>query len=194
MTTPTYNPPLSYYVNLFTSQYKLASKLLAWFSACMQPISDINYCAALLNGNYNLDTAIGIQLDILGQIIGQSRIMNFQPSGSVSPILTDATYRILLYAKRGINTWNGKIASLYPLWQTLFPGGEIIVLDNQNMTATVVIKGTFSSIQTDLITQGLIVPRPEGVLYNYIFASNLPFFGADLKNSFIAGADLGYTT
>jgi len=194
MPTPTYAPPLSYYVGLFTSQYRTGTSksIQANFAALMQPIADINTCAALINGDYDIDSAVGVQLDILGQILGQSRVMSFQPSGSVSPILDDTTYRLLLYAKRGINNWNAKIPSLYPLWQTLFPGGTIIFIDNQNMTATIIIAGTFSSIEVDLITHGLIVPRPETVEYTYIVAPIFPIFGADLNNSYIAGADLGH--
>lgn len=195
MSSPTYCPPLSYYVGLFTSQYRTGNpkSIQGWFAVCMQPIADINTCVAGLNEDFDIDSAVGVQLDAVGLILGQSRIMPFQPSMSVSPILDDDTYRVLLYAKRGINTWNGKIQSLYPLWRILFPTGSIIFIDNQNMTATVILSGAFSSIETDLITNGLIVPRPEGVLYTYDISSNLPLFGADLDNAFIAGADVGFT-
>jgi len=39
----------------------------------------------------------------------------------------------------------------------------------------------------------MIVPRPEGVLYTYMFG-DFPKFGADLNNGFVAGADLGHAT
>jgi hypothetical protein len=149
-------------------------------------------CTASITAAYDIDTAVGVQLDVLGQIIGANRTVPFQPSDSVSPILNDTTYRLLLYAKRANNTWNGKIQSLYPLWQTLFPGGSIVFIDNQNMTSTIILAGTFSSIESDLIQNGLIIPRPEGVMYNFIVAPTFPIFGADLSNSYIAGADLGH--
>jgi hypothetical protein len=61
------------------------------------------------------------------------------------------------------------------------------------MTATVIVSGSFTSIILDLITNGYIVPRPEGVLYNYVI-STLPIFGADLNNAYVAGADLGHAS
>lgn len=192
MSSPTYAPPLSYYLGLFTSLYKPTPNFNEWLTALFQPLADLNTCAAGINEDYDLATAVGTQLDEIGLILGQSRIMPFQPSDSVSPILDDTTYRLLLFAKLAINTWNGKIPSLYPLWQTLFPGGNIIFIDNQNMTATIILAGTFSSIETDLIVNGLIVPRPETVLYDYVIGATFPIFGADLDNSFIAGADLGH--
>lgn len=200
-TKPTFAPPLSYYVDLFTSEYRTGTSksIQVNFATLMQPIADINTCAALINGDYELGTlaqpqAVGVQLDIIGQILGQSRVMPFQPSMSVSPILDDATYTLLLLAKQGINNWNGKIQSLYPLWQLLFPGGSIIFIDNQNMSATIILAGTFTSIQSDLIVNGLIVPRSETVQYSYIIGADFPLFGADLDNSYIAGADLGHAS
>lgn len=192
--TPITPPPLSYYLGLFTSLYKTSPKLNAWQTIRLQPLADIMTCAAGITAAYDLDTAVGVQLDILGQVIGASRTVPFQPSMGVSPILDDTTYRLLLYAKRANNTWNGKILSLYPLWQTLFPGGHIIFIDNQNMTATIILSGTFTSIQSDLIENDLIVPRPEGVLYKYVVAPSFPLFGADLNNAYIAGADLGHAS
>ena len=194
MSSTPITPPLSYYLNLVSSEYKTAPNFLAWRTAKYQPFIDIMNCAASITAAYDLDTAVGVQLDILGQVIGANRTVPFQPSMGVSPVLDDATYRLLLYAKRGINTWNGKILSLYPLWQTLFPGGNIIFIDNQNMSATIILSGTFTSIQSDLIENDLIVPRPEGVLYKYVVAPSFPLFGADLNNSFIAGADLGHAS
>jgi len=192
MSGPSYAPPLSYYLGLFTSLYKPAPNFIAWETVQLQVIVDINTCTATIPAAYDIDTAVGIQMDIIGQILGVSRTLNFQPSDSVSPILDDDAYRILLYATRANDNWDGKILSLYPLWQTIFPSGHLIFIDNQNMSATVIIAGTFTSIELDLITHGLIVPRPEGVDYTYIIAESLPLFGADLNNAYIAGADLGH--
>ena len=51
------------------------------------------------------------QLDALGTLVGQSRQVPFQPSGGVSPILDDNTYRILLQAKIAQNQFDGQIDS-----------------------------------------------------------------------------------
>ncbi len=132
----------------------------------------------------------GAQLDIIGQIVGQSRIMTFQPSNGISPILGDEIYRMLLKAKIAQNQWDGRLSSILPIWANLFPGGSIKIQDNQNMTTSVFLSGTFSSIILDLIINGLIVPRPEGVLCTYSFGT-LPYFGWDLENQYVAGYDVG---
>lgn len=135
--------------------------------------------------------ALGPQLDILGTIVGVSRTVPFQPSNSVSPVLDDDTYRTLIKAKVAFNQWNGQAGSLYPIWQTLFPGGNIAIQDNQNMTATIFLTGAFTSITQDLIINGLIIPRPETVQYNYVFGT-LPAFGFGAIPGYIAGFGVGH--
>ena len=185
---------LQYYVNLFTSQYKLSPNLNAWQTALMTPVDDLTTCIEQFNVAYDLDNAVGNQLDVLGELIGVSRIVPFQPSGGVSPVLDDSTYRLLLYATLAENSWDGTIVSLYKIWQTLFPAGYLSIHDNQNMTANIITTGTFTSIEMDLINHGLIVPRPEGVQYNSSGAGLGPYFGFDLNNTVIAGFNIGKFT
>ena len=188
---PIYSLPLSYYLSLLTSEYRLAPNLNAWLRQLLEPMDDTTNCLSTVTPAFDLDQAEGVQLDVLGAIIGQSRTVAFQPSAGVSPVLVDDTYRLLLRASIAQNQWDGTVNSLQSLWQTLFPGGTIRIVDNQNMSATVVMSGAFSSISQDLISHGYIVPRPMGVQYTYIYG-NLPIFGTDENNGFIAGLDLGH--
>jgi len=184
-------PPLSYYLGLLTSEFQNAPNLKAWLSAVLQVVADMNVCAAGANAAFSVDTAVGVQLDVIGAIIGASRTVPFQPSGGVSPILDDDSFRILIMAKIAQNQWDGSISSLYTLWAQLFPGGRIVVDDQQNMTAIIILSGVFTSIVEDMITNGLIVPRPEGVEYTFSFPT-LPIFGFDQNNANVAGFDLGH--
>jgi hypothetical protein len=166
-------PALSYYLNLLTSEYQNATRLKTWLKSLLLPMIQLGNLFGCLSVRYfDLDQAAGAQLDILGQIVGAGRTVNFQPSGGVSPTLDDTTYRVLLKAKIAQNQWDGKIASLYPLW-------------------TIILSGAFTSIFQDLIEQGLIVPRPEGVEYAYSFPV-LPAFGFDSSPGYIAGFDEGH--
>jgi hypothetical protein len=187
---PVQSLPYSYYLNVLTSEYKQTPVFNSWLSSVLRIASDISNCLQFISSNFDLDYAIGVQLDILGQIIGVPRTVPFQPSGGVSPILDDTTYRLLLRATIFNNQWNGTSNSLYPIWNQLFPGGHISILDNQNMTATIIMTGTFSSIIQDLISHDMIVPRPQAVAYTFEFG-DIPFFGFDLNNAFIAGFDVG---
>ena len=185
--------PLGYYTALLTHYYAgtTAPKLQALLYVLLKKFDDVSQCLVQMDTGLDLDSASGPQLDMLGVTAGVSRTVGFQPSGGVSPVLNDDTYRLLIKAKIAQNQWDGTIDSMYALWQTMFPGGSIVIEDNQNMTATVVLLGTFTSIVQDLITNGYIVPRPEGVLYTYSFTT-LPAFGFGSSPGFIAGFGEGY--
>jgi hypothetical protein len=108
-----------------------------------------------------------------------------------SAVLGDADYRTLLMAKVVFNQFNGQYqganSTLWDDWQIIFPGGHIYITDNQNMTATIFIVGAFTNLQQQMITNGLIVPRCQGVEFTYEFGS-LPIFGfGSLNPSFVAG-------
>lgn len=185
--------PIGYYLQLLTSEYHDSPKLNAFLQAMLRKFDDASQCLVLMDTAFDVDYAIGVQLDAIGLIVGVSRTVGFQPSNGVSPVLSDATYRLLLIAKIAQNQWNGSITSMYGIWQQLFPSGRITVADQQNMTADILITGSFTSIIQDLITNGYIVPRPQGVLYNYEFPE-FPMFGFDLDNSYVAGFDTGKFT
>lgn len=184
--------PLSiyYYLNLLTSEYKASPNLNANLTSVLQLFADVQACNATMTEKFDLDFAQGPQLDTLGVIAGVSRTVAFQPSGGVSPILDDDTYRLLIKATIANNQWDGERGSLYAIWRTLFPSGRIVVIDNQNMSATVVISGGLSSIIQDLISNGYIVPQSEAVQYTFLF-STLPVFGFGPANAFIAGFNDG---
>lgn len=190
---PIYVESISYYLAILTSEYKLAPRLNAWLPRLLQKPDDVTTCILNMVGDFVLGAAAGPTLDILGAIVGQVRTVGFQPSGGVSPVLDDSTYTLLLEARIAQNNWNGQIGSLQPTWANLFPGGRITVIDNQNMSATIALSGSFSSITKDLIDNGYIVPRPQAVEYTYTFPE-LPAFGTDENNSFIAGLDTGHIT
>ena len=187
--------PLGYYLNLLTSEYNQAQSPLFrnWLSGVIQVFEDINDLFAQFITALDIDYAIGPQLDMLGQIIGAARQLSFQPSNGVSPILGDSDYRSLLKATIARNHWNGTQLGLWSVLQIIAPQIKVVLHDNQNMTATVFISGNLTSIMVDMITNGLIVPRPETVQYTYSFAT-LPAFGFDQNTAIISGFDTGNWT
>jgi len=190
-------PPVAYYLSLFTSEYQSSPNFLAFAAALLQPLIDIGNCAASMNDAFALSTPpVGNQLNVLGQILGISRTLPFTPTGGYSPILDDVDYLVLLQAKVLFNQFNGfyqgEYSTLWQDWQTIFPGGRIYITDNQNMSATIYVIGSFTPLQKQMIQNGLIVPRPQGVQFTYEFGT-LPLFGFDnLNPSFVAGWDTGH--
>lgn len=185
--------PSGYYKGLLTHQYisPASPKLNALLYVLLKKLDDVSQCLVSMDTGLDLDAAIGEQLDMLGSTVGASRTVGFQPTGGVSPVLDDSTYRIYIKARIAQNQWDGTKVSLYPIWRQLFPSGSIIIIDNQNMSATITLTGAFTTITKDLIANGYIIPRPEGVEYQFIFGT-LPAFGFGESPGFIEGFGLGH--
>jgi hypothetical protein len=186
--------PVESYLKLVSSQYQLSPKFMAHLSSILEKLEGVTDLVDSMSvAFFDLDTAVGPQLDILGEIIGRGRDVSFQPSGGISPVLDDDNYRLLLKAKIAQNSWDGKVGYLYDIWTLLFPGGKILINDSQNMSAVITMSGSFSTLIQELIENEYIVPRPQGVQYTYGFG-DLPFFGFDRDDAYISGFDTGNIT
>jgi hypothetical protein len=123
-------------------------------------------------------------------LLGGTYLISFYSNLPGNPVLDDATYRLLLQARIAANHWNGQIDTLIALWNKLFPGGYIIVntVGQPVMTVQILIAGAFTQIIQDLVLNGYILPRPQGVQYIITFVT-LPIVGFDRSDAFIVGFD-----
>lgn len=180
----------SYYLNLIPSEHRLSPNFINWLTFGIQKLQDDNSSALDIINAFDLDTATGTQLDIIGTLVGISRQLDFQPRSDISSVLDDVYYRLLLRARIVWNQWKGTIKELYEAWQVIFPAGNLLIMDNQDMSMDIVVSGNFSVMERELINNGLIVPKSEGVRINYIIIeenSNLPVFSYGYDNEILGG-------
>lgn len=160
---------LSEYSNLITSTYSNKSKFMATIAASCQPLVDAQNVLLSMPGLYDVDVAIGVQLDTVGLWVGVTRYVNVPLAGffswntaglgwgqaiwhePLSPVtsiavLDDATFRLLIKARIIANKWDGTVAGAYPALAELFsgsdtPGTVLTLQDNMNMSMTLTISG-----------------------------------------------------
>lgn len=177
------------YKNLITNQHRDKPKYMATVETLLKYSEDIFSVAVYFDDNFDLDITIGNQEDILGHIVEENRILDFEPANNLSPILDDETYRTLLKAKIAKNMWKGKTFDLKDLWNIIF-GKGIYICDNQDMTMDVIIAGDFTPIEEELLYHGLIVPKPQSVRIRYLvmdYPKNLPIFSYGNDNEILGG-------
>lgn len=182
---------INFYLKLLTSQYSDKNKILRFLSLWLTPIQNIKECANSMYEAFDLNKAVGKQLDMIGEILVLPRTVNFQPSGGISPVLDDDHYRLILKAKVAKNQWKGTIKGLQDIWEVLFPNNPVLIVDGQNMTCSVVVIGLNSSLERELITHDYIVPRPEGVKYIFGYTTD-PLYAQDMNTDWLKGFDEGY--
>src|ERR1700748_1781388 len=64
---------LDYYLSLITSEYRYQPKFRAWISVLLQGLVDAQNVVASFPALFDLDVAVGDQLDKLGEWIGVGR-------------------------------------------------------------------------------------------------------------------------
>ena len=144
-----------------------------------RPLINLSTATRGLVSAFDIDTAVGVQLDILGLWIGRSRIVSQPISGvyfsldidglgfdqgvwqgpydpdSGYTTLSDETYRIILKAKIAINNWDGRNDSLPPILDAALEGSglKMQIVDNQDMTISIWVfpETDISNVSLELI-------------------------------------------
>lgn len=173
------------YLSLVTSEHSTKPKFMAMLTSALTKADiDIDFDTV-----FDLDSAVGAQLDICGAVLGLSRRLTFQPSDGSSAILNDGDYRALLRAKVVLNQWNGEFETLTDALNEWNPSVDFIVKDNQNMSLDIIVIGT-NQLQKELIANGYVVPKPAGVSINYLISEDT-IFAYEYDTETLAGYGTG---
>lgn len=215
------NGSLDAYLKLITSEHRVQPNFIAGVSATLQPLADLTYNMSGLPFQFDLDNAIGAQLDVLGLWIGVSRQLStpltnvyfafdtegvgfdegawwstFQPQNQLV-FLSDDQYRLLLRARIANNNWDGTITGAYSIWNTVFAstGYGILIQNAAVMHIVFALTGKVpDAVTLALFTGGYLNIKPAGVHIDAFYTPTVqdaPYFGFDVENSSIAGFDVG---
>lgn len=178
--------------NIYISLIPYASrteKFSSWTRQLLKPLKDIQKCAEQLLSNFSVDKAVGVQLDMVGELVSLSRTLSFAPSDGHSRVMDDDTYRMALRAHILKNNFDGTLGALESAWNTLMPDVPLFIHDNQDMTIDVILYSQQDDFLFDLLKNGYIFPKIMGVSINYIFTGQRLFgYG---RNAIIDGYDEG---
>lgn len=157
---------LNFYLDLVTSEHSTKPKYMAWLSVLLTPLIDAIKLNEDVKKAFDLNTAIGAQLNIIGKWLEQPRQVDFQPTDGSSSVLNDNYYRTVLKTKVVKNQWKGTISNFYSFWNVLFKGQplQIYLVDNQDMEPVAIIwSSSVDQMMQDLIANNYIVPKPAGL-------------------------------
>jgi hypothetical protein len=213
---------LAPYLALITAEHQNCPNYLAHVAGMIQPdVDNQNVLETIAGSAFDIDQAVGVQLDVIGRWVGVSRNLAtpltgvyfaldtagvgldqgylegpYDPTTGVVS-LDDASYLILLRAKIAANHWDGTVPGAYEVWNTVFgaEGYQILIQDNQDMTITLLLWGPIPDAVTQaLFSSGMLDLVPAGVRVDqYLIPSvaNAPYFALDVENSLLAGLDTG---
>jgi hypothetical protein len=154
---------VSDYLKLVTRLHANQPKYIAMLSAVLQPFSDLQAFLNSMPAQFDIDQAIGAQLDIVGLWVGQSRnisvplpniIFAFDsanlskgwdrgiwkgPYATLNGItaLDDDTYRLLLQTIVLANSWDGTVSAAQAILDNFFedfPGTFVFIDDKSGIS------------------------------------------------------------
>lgn len=160
------------YIESITSQHKKQPKFIAWLTQNLDKVEDLYQTLKNSTNSFDIDTAAGTQLDIIGKLVGRSRNLTFQPTDGSEPVLDDDMYREYLKGRILQNQWDGTVEDLKSIFKTIFPDFELYLQDNQDMSMKATIIGATNPLRINLIENGYFIPKPFGVSITYEFATN----------------------
>ncbi len=182
------------YTDLITSEHASQPNFGLVLAALLQPVADIIQVTASVPNSFDIDSALGQQLDFDGQWVGQNRYLQIPltnvyfswdtlglgweegswqgqfDSGTQLSSLPDDAYRTLLRARIAANHWDGTVPAAEAIWDQLFlpENFTIAIRDNGNMTMDLFLVG---AAPPDAVTQALFLGgyldmKPVGVHIN----------------------------
>lgn len=178
---------MSKYTDRITNYHRGKPLFVEHVDLSTRPLSDISDAMYGLISAFDIDEAIGVQLDALGEWIGRSRIVSQPISGVYFSFdtaglgwdqgvwqgpydpdagytsLSDDTYRIILKAKIAINNWDGQNDSLPSILETALEGSglKMQIVDNQDMTISVWV---FPEVDISQVSLELLAAIRQGYL------------------------------
>ena len=185
------------YLDLVSSWHRGKPRFAATLRAVVEALPKPTEIAAA----FDLDTAAGAQLDVIGQWVGLSRFLDsriegvyfawdtaglgweqgtwqglYDPTEGVVR-LDDETYRKLLRVKIAANQWDGTTPGAVAILNGVFegtdtPDARFYIEDHQDMSMLVGIAGgPPPALFTALLLRGYFPLKPEGVRISYVASS-----------------------
>lgn len=213
---------LSEYLGRVPSQHRQKPKFRDTLTTILEPVLQLQALMEDTPRAYDLDEAVGVQLDVVGKWVGIGRYVD-QPldgiyfewngttkktgwnagqwKGKYDPAtglvaLDDDTYRTLIRLQIAANTWDGSADGAYEAWRTTFESSNIIIEDHLDMSITIGIAGRFQSTsQQALFTKQISPFKPGGVRISVYFIAteaNAPIFAWGLETGNLEGWGRAY--
>jgi len=164
------SPIIGQIINFFSQWLDPAARFNAYFSEVRDIISAGTYGLDVWGRILQVSRVLAVPDDIY---LGFSQDSYAKPFGfgifysggrsSANVSLTNDAYRTLLLAKAALNITNGSAPSVNAILRALF--GQGYVKDNQDMTLVYHFDDPLTPVQTAIIFQAGVLPKPAGVSF-----------------------------
>ncbi|MHA6160961.1 DUF2612 domain-containing protein [Pseudomonas sichuanensis] len=189
-------------------QYRDKPKAVAWYEIARKMGGSLVDAAQAVRKSYEIDTAVGQQLDVIGRIVVAPRsfvgnvplnpAMCADPDGAEfgdgsqmcsaltiaqDSQLSDELYRLVIKAKIVKNNGDATIENILDGMNFLLPNAKILrVTDGEDMSFSIEFYGQITNLERYALLSAGLVPKPQGVRFNgFLEAYDYTQFGDTTK-------------
>lgn len=160
------------YLDGIESQHKTKARFMATLTSILEKIDDVHGTMRTMPLAFYVHEAVGVQLDVVAELVGCNRKFPPVPIPGTNPTLDDDAFRTVILSKIIQNQWNGTNAGFHEIWQQTMQGViNAKYTDNQDMSVSVDVRGQLQPVITEMLLFGYIVPKPAGVQLNITVTS-----------------------
>ena len=174
------------------AQYRDKPKAVAWYAIARELGGSIEAAAEAVRKSYDIDTAVGEQLNVIGRIVVAPR--SFVGSIPMSPGLFDLTdgdefgddeamfsalaidqdgqlsdelYRLVIRSKIIKNNGDATIENILDGMNFLLPRADVLrVTDGEDMSFSIEFYGQITNLERFALLNAGLVPKPQAVKFN----------------------------
>ena len=207
------------FIQNITSEHADKDNFISMVTASVQPFADIKALYEITPSLFMVDTAVGQQLDVVGQWVGVSRYLNLELTGVYFALddasvgfdagvwkgptdpdsglvaLPDEYYRLVIKARILNNSWDGSKDGIYALADEVYTplGFSFYVEDYADLSIAVGLVGTTPPppILTALVTSGALDVKGVTIRIRSRAAQQGPVFAFDINSPIFQGFDSG---
>lgn len=174
------------------AQYRTKPKAVAWYAITRKLAAELGSAIDAVRVMYNIDTAVGEQLNIIGRIVVVDRTFTgnvalnpglfAEPDGAEfgdeeavfaalyvdqDGQMSDDLYRLVIKSKIIKNNSDATIESILYGMNFLLPHAEVLrVTDGEDMSFSVEFYGQITNLERWALLNAKLVPKPQGVNFN----------------------------
>lgn len=174
------------------AQYRTKPKAVAWYQITRKLAAELEDPATAVRVMYNIDTAVGEQLNIIGRIVVVDRTFTGEVAlnpglfadpdgaefGDTEAVfaalfvdqdgkMSDDLYRLVIKAKIIKNNSDATIESILYGMNFLLPHADVLrVTDGEDMSFSVEFYGSITDLERWALLNAELVPKPQGVRFN----------------------------
>lgn len=174
------------------AEYRNKPKAVTWYNITRSLAAQLESVSQAVRVMYNIDTAVGEQLNIIGRIVvvdrsfvgsvqlfpglfaltdgdefGDTNAMFSGLTIDTDEQMSDDFYRLVIKAKIIKNNSDATADSILQGLNFLIPNADFIRLtDGEDMSFNVEFYGNITDLERYALLNATLVPKPQGVLFN----------------------------